>query len=57
MALTTYEIFDNVGELIKRIGEAVKEDSTGGQKISLSEVVSIITATLTKLGVDIADED
>ena len=57
MALETYEIFDNVGELIKKIGEAVKEDSDGGAKISLSEIVSIITNTLTKLGVDIADED
>ena len=57
MALETHEIFDNVGELIKKIGEAVKEDSDGGVKISLSEIVNIVTSTLTKLGIDIADED
>jgi len=57
MALTTPELLYNVSELLKKLGEAIEPGSDAGAKISLSEIVNIVTNTLTKLGIDIADED
>jgi len=56
MPLTNPEILYNVAELIKKVGEAIEPASDAGEKVSLSEIVNIVTSMLTKLGVDIADE-
>ena len=48
MPYETYEMLENASALLKRISDALKDDG----KISLAEIVSIVSAT----GVDVVND-
>ena len=49
------EAFDNAGDLLKLLAKAVKEDSDGGKKITISEAIAIFTEIGVKVVEDIND--
>jgi len=55
--LENYEVFDNVGDLMKGIGSALKKDSDGGKTITTREWVDLGSKFLTDMGVDLVDDD
>ena len=55
MPYTIDEGLDNAGDLLKALAKCVTEESDGGTKITLSELVSVLTEVGVKVVNDISD--
>ena len=57
MAFELDEALDNAGNILKDLANAVKPDSDGGTKITLSELMDIITKNGINIVKDVQDDD
>ena len=57
MALELYEGLENAGNILHDLSAAVKTDSDGGSKITMSELLGIITKNGIKIIEDVQDDE
>ena len=57
MAYEQYEMFDNAGDLLKGLAERMKPTSAGGKKVTLTELVSLVSEIGIVVVRDISDDE